>query len=329
MFPRRLRLDRRVVATATAFILTIGSGVALPADYPTHPVKVITQGAAGSGPHVVARIVADHLARAWGTAVPIVNQTGGGGLIAAQTAAVAEPDGHTLYLPTITSFVILPEMHDKLPVDLHRQFVPIGIVAELPMVVAVAPGLGINTLADLITRAKEKPGELFYAANNRGSLPHLTGELLRRSSGIDMSFVPYPGATAGLRDLVGGRVSVIVESVGALAGAIKGGTVKPIAVASAQRLQSLPDVPTVAETTPGFTAVGWLSLMAPANTPPAIVGKVSADLQAVLRDRDLRARLEELGAVARPTTSEETAAFIRSEEQRWRPVVRQLGLKTQ
>jgi tripartite-type tricarboxylate transporter receptor subunit TctC len=311
-----------------ALALVIGVVPAL-ASYPDRPVRIVTQGAAGSGPDVIARIVADQLARMWGSGVAVVNQSGGGGLIAAQTAAAAEADGYTLYLPTVTSFVILPEMHERLPVDLGRQFVPVGLVAELPLVVAVAPSLGVGTMRELIDRAKAKTGEIFYAANNRGSLPHLTGERLRRQADIELSFVPYPGAAAGLQDLMGGRVQMIIESAGALAGAIKSGAVKPIGVAAPQRLPSLPDVPTVAETLPGFAAIGWLALMAPAGTPKPVLNKIEADLAAILKNVEVRQKIENLGAAIRVLSPAETAQFIKAEETAWRPLVRQLGLKSQ
>lgn len=325
---RRQSIRNSSVAALLCALGTIAPA-AVAADYPAKPVKIIAQGAAGSGPDVVARIVADHLGRLWGQPTLIVNHPGGGGLVAARAAVAAEPDGYTLYLPTITTFVILPEMHDKLPLDFNRQFLPIGLVAETPMMIAVAPALGVHTLPELIARAKAQPGTIFYAANNRGSLPHLTGELLRSRTGSEFNFVPYAGVSAGLQDLMGGRIAMIVESVGALSGAVKSGTVKALAVASAQRLPNLPDVPTVSETTPGFVAMGWFMLVAPAGVPLAILHQVNQDLNAVLQQAALRQRFEELGAFVRPMSPQQTAEFIRAEQQAWRPVVRQLGLKTQ
>ena len=170
---------------------------------------------------------------------------------------------------------------------------------------------------------------MFYAANNRGSLPHLTGELFRNRTGADVTFVPYAGAAAGLQDLMGGRISMIVESVGALAGAVQGGSVKALAVASARRLPNLPDLPTVAETSPGFEAIGWFVLSGPVMIPAAIVRKINQDLNSVLDQPGLKRRFEELGAFARAMSPEETSEFIRKEVQVWRPLVRQVGLSAQ
>jgi len=170
---------------------------------------------------------------------------------------------------------------------------------------------------------------MHYAANNRGSFPHLAGEFFRTRAGIDLTFVAYPGAAAGLNDVRGGRVEMIVEGPAALTGALQTGAVKALAVTSASRLPNLPDVPAVAETMPGFSVVAWFALMAPAGTPEAIVRQVNRDLASVLRDSTLREKLETLGVYPRPMSTEETRDFIRLEQERWKPVIRQAGLTAQ
>ena len=299
------------------------------AEFPDRPVRIITQGAAGSGPDVIARLVAEELARLWHQQVLILNHPGGGGVVAARAAATAEPNGYTLYIPTITSFVIMPELQRSLPFDIVTDFTQIGFVAETPMMFGVSPTLGVDSLQAFITLSKQRPAQLFYAANNRGSLPHLTGELLRKQTGADVTFVPYPGAAAGLQDLIGGRVAMIVESVGALSGSVKGGSVKALAVAAARRLPTLPDLPTVAETVPGFEALGWFVLSGPAKLPPQLVQRINHDLNQALTQPTLKEKLLGLGAFARPMTPADTVAFIRKEEQVWRPLVREIGLATQ
>ena len=220
----------------------------------------------------------------------------------------------------------MPQMFPNLPFDLNRDFVRIGFIAEQPMVIAVAPSLGVNSLQDLITLAKKRPGEILYAANARGTLPHLTAERFGSQSGIELRFVPYAGAAAGLQDLVGGRISMIVESLGPLLGAIQGGSLKAIAVASAQRLPNFPDLPTVAETIPGFVATGWFPLLAPAGTPDWIVRKVGHDLRTVLDYPELRQKLADLATFTRPMSPAETTEFIRREQELWQPVVKQIGV---
>lgn len=322
-----MRMTGNLLAGLAIALLTAATAIA--ADYPSRPVKLITQGAAGSGPDVIARVVADQLGKLWGQSVAIVNSTGGGGLLAAQSAAEAEPDGYTLYVPTITTFVILPEMHDRLPFDLDRDFARVNILAETPMVLAVASSANIATLQQLVTQAKARPNELFYAANNRGSLPHLAGEMIARRTGMPITFVPYPGVTAGLQDVLGGRVPVIVESVGALSAVIQAGSVKALAVTSPTRLPQWPDVPAVAETVPGFAAMAWIALMAPARTPAGIVGKINSDVNQILANPDVKQRLRELGATTRPMSTTEVTEFVRSEVRTWQPIVRQIGLKGQ
>lgn len=317
---------RKLCFSAFALLLAGVARKALAADYPTRPVRIITQGAAGSGPDVIARLVADKLSRLWRQPVTILNHPGAGGVTAARAAAAAEPDGYTLYIPTITTFVIMPEIQPDLPINMTRDFVHVGFVAETPMMFGISPAMKTGSLSDFVALTRELPGGVFFAANSHGSLPHLTGELLRKQTGANITFVPYPGALAGLQDLAGGRIGMIVESVGALTAALRGGSVKPLAVASAVRLPSLPDVPTASETIPGFEAMGWFVLSAPAKTPADIVQRVNQDLNRVLTEADLVGKLQDLGAFPRHLSPAETQDFISKEDRHWRPKVREMGL---
>lgn len=298
-------------------------------DYPTRPVKLITQGAAASGPDVIARIVFDQLGRLWGQQVVILNTPGAAGSAAARQAAASQPDGYTLYMPAASTFIVMPEMFPTLPVDIYRDFDRIGLVAEQPFVIAVSPSLGVNSLPELVALSKKKPGEINYAANSRGTLPHLTAERLRGQTGADFTYIPYPGAAAGLQDVLGGRVSMIVEGLGTLVGGIQGGSIKPLAVTSLQRLPNFPDLPTVAETVPGFIATGWFALLTPSGTPQPIVRKVSQDLRTIVSLPDVRQRFLDLATFARPMSPEETTTFIRGEQSAWKPIVRQVGFGSQ
>jgi tripartite-type tricarboxylate transporter receptor subunit TctC len=295
--------------------------------YPSRPVSVIIQTAPGSGPDVVARIVGDRLSQRWGQQVVILNRNRAAGLVAAQAAAAAPPDGYTLYMPTSTALVILPVAHPNMPVNFERDFVPIGLISESPMIIAVSPTLGVNSLGEFIALAKRSPGQILYAANNRGSFPHLAGEFFRSRGGIDLTFVPYPGAVAGLRDVMGGRVGMIVEGPSALAGALQAGSIKALAVTSATRLRDTPDLPTVAETIPGFQVVAWFALMARGGTPSDIVHKVAHDLQSVLQEPAVIERFATLGVYPRPASPTDTADFIRSEQQAWKPIIMDAGLE--
>jgi hypothetical protein len=194
-------------------------------------------------------------------------------------------------MPAASAFIVMPEMFPTLPFDITRDFARIGFVAEQPFVIAVLPSLGTNSLAEFVALSKKKAGEINYAANSRGTLPHLTAERFRAATGADLTFIPYPGAAAGMQDVVGGRVSMIVEGLGTLMGGIQSGTLKPLAVTSLQRLPNFSDLPTVAETVPGFIATGWFALLAPAGTPEPIIRQVSRGLR---KKRNRVASLDDL-----------------------------------
>lgn len=318
---------RRAGAALAGLCLLAAALPAVAQTYPDKPVKLITQGSAGSGPDVIARIVGEALGRLWGQQVVILNQSGAGGSLAARVASQAAPDGYTLYMPASSAFVSMPEMFPNLPFDLERDFVRIGFVGEQPMIIAVAPNLPAKTLAELVALSKTKSEGILYSANTRGTFPQLTVERLTKVSGGHFTYVPYPGAAAGLQDLMGGRISMISEGPSALAGAIRGGKIRPVAVASEKRLPTMPDVPTAAETYPGFVATGWFAMLAPANTPDAIVHKVNADLQKVLAQPDVQKRFEDLGTYTRAMTPEQVTTFIHKEQDVWRPFAHEVGVQ--
>lgn len=289
--------------------------------YPSKPVKIISQAPAGNGPDVVLRIVADRLGDAWQQQPVIINRPGAGGLLAAEAAVAAEPDGYTLFDAITSTLLVLP-VTQHLSFDLNHALLPIGQLGEQPFVIGVAPSLGVNTLPELIALAKSKPGEILYAAAGRGSMPHLASELLRSRADIDIGFVPYPSTSQAVQDIVGGRISVIFESMSALEGPIKAGWIKPIAVTSAQRLPNFPDIPTAAETINGYRANGWFVLMARAGTPDTIVQKLNRDLRIVLGQHELREKLAKLGTYVHPMSAPETAQFIETEQKLWQPIAR-------
>jgi tripartite-type tricarboxylate transporter receptor subunit TctC len=315
------------LAAALAGLTALSAGAAEAQSWPTRPVKVIMASAPGSAPDVIARIVTDRLAQIWGQQVLIINRAGAGGLIALQALAAAERDNHTLYLPSSSSLVVLPETNKNLPLDLQKDIVPISLVGEQPFVIVANNQLGVSTLPELIGLAKKKPGELTYAANFRGSLPNMTGEMFRTKAGIDMTFVPYPGAPQGLQDVLGGRVSAMVEGLAAFTGALASNSVKPLAVSSPKRLPNMPELPTIAETLPGFNSSGWFVLLAPTGLPDNVVAKINADMRTVLENPEVRSRFEKTATYIRHLSPAETSKFIRDEQDAWRPIVRQVGVQ--
>jgi tripartite-type tricarboxylate transporter receptor subunit TctC len=296
-------------------------------NYPDRPVKIISDSAPGSAVDVTLRVIADRLSQSWGQQVLAVNHPGAGGAISARIAADAEPDGYTLYMPALSAFLAVPGKAANLPLDLPRDFTPIGSVVEQPMFIAVAPFLGVTTLPQLISLASGRPGEISYAATGVGRLTHLTGELLQYRTGIKLLLVPYSGGPShALNDVIGGRIGVIIEGYPGLAGAIQAGAIKTIAVGSAQRLPDFPDLPTVAEILPGFEAVGWQGLVAPVGTPDAIVRRVAADLHKVLDQSEVKKQVAMRGGYVRPMTPPEVIAFVRGQQQTWNPILQKLAL---
>jgi len=318
---------RSWIAIAALFGLAISAATAYAqADrYPEKPVTVISDAPPGSTPDVDARFFADGLSKQWGQQVVVVNHAGANGSIAARAASEAAPDGYTLFMPALSTFAALNTTAPNLPLRLPRDFLPIGFTAENPMFVAVNPALGVSTLPQLIALAKKQPGTISIAVTGVGRLTHLTGLLLQERAGIKLLPVPYnAGPAAALSDVGAGRVSMIIEGYSGIVGAVKAGQVKLIAVAAAERLPQFPDLPTVAETLPGFSATGWQVLVAPLGTPAPIISKVSADLSKVANDPDFKKRLANVGSYSRSMTPEQALAFVDKEQQTWLPILNKI-----
>jgi len=306
-------------------LLAIAIAGAAAQSVPSAPMKIIIGTGPGASPDVLCRVVAEALSRRRGQQVVVLNQPGGGGAIGIRAAGNAAPDGTTLYFALASNFIALPELRAALPFDVAREFVPVGYVGEHPLLIAASPALGVSTLPGLVALAGKRPGELNIAAGNPGSLLHLSAVWLRKLIGVDMTLIHYPGAPQAMADVLGGRVHVIIDALPGLAGAVQASSIKPLAVASERRLADRPELATVAETFPGFTAMGWFALMAPPRTPEPIARKVSEDLRAVLGERELRQRFADLGTYVRPMSGAELAAFIAAQQQLWAPVIAEIG----
>jgi tripartite-type tricarboxylate transporter receptor subunit TctC len=296
--------------------------------YPEKPVMIVSDAPAGSTPDVDARFIAASLSKLWGQQVIIVNHPGANGSIAARSATDGAPDGYTLFMPALSTFVALPSIAPNIPIKLPRDFVPIGFTAENPMFVAVTPGLGVSTLPELIALAKKQPGTISIAVTGVGRLTHLTGLLLQERAGIDLLPVPYnAGPAAALSDVAAGRVSMIIEGYSGIVGSVKAGQVKLIAVAAAQRLPQFPDLPAVAETIPGFSATGWQVLVAPLGTPAAIVSKIEVDLAKVVSDPEFQKLLANVGSYSHAMNAKEALAFVEQQQATWLPILNKISVK--
>lgn len=295
-------------------------------DYPMHAVRLISDSAPGSSIDVTMRVIAAALSQVWGQQAVLINQPGGGGAIAARGAAAAAPDGYTLGMMAFSDFVAVPGTADNLPIQVPRDFTPIGYLGGAPMFVTAAPWLGVKTLPELIALAKKRPGDLAYGSNGPGRLTHLTGELLQRKAGVRLLMVPYTGGTAQvLNDMMGGRIALAFDSYSGVAGAIAAGNALPLAVASAERMALFPDLATVAETIPGFEAAGWQVLVAPPGTPDAIVRKANADLIRAVTNPAVHKQLAQIGRDQNSMSPAETLAFIQNEQQKWAPIVQEIA----
>ena len=305
-----------------------GSAWAQSGDYPTRPVTMISDAAPGSAPDIDARFTAEGLTKIWGQQVIVANHQGANGSIAARFASQAAPDGYTLFMPALSTFASLPTVAPNLPLRLPRDFLPIGFTIENPMFIAVNSSLGVNTLPELIARAKKEPGTISIAVTGVGRLTHLTGLLLQQRADIQLVPVPYQGGpAAAMADVGTGRVSMIIEGYSGIMGSVKAGQLKTIAVASRQRLPDFPDVPTVAETLPDFFATGWQVVVAPLGTPTSIIDKVSADLIKVMGDPALKKRLGEVGNYTQTMNPEQTLAFVNQQQETWLPILEKISAK--
>jgi tripartite-type tricarboxylate transporter receptor subunit TctC len=302
-------------------------------DYPNKPVRIVVDSAVGSANDATARILADKLGEIWNQQVIILNQPGAGGSISARVASQALPDGFTLYMPATSVFLALPGgpgVAPNLPVELPRDFAAIGFVLQQPIFIAASPKSGINSIADLIARAKEKPNELSYASTGRGRLTHLTMELLQERAAVKLRLVPYAGGPAqAMGDVVADRVDLVLDAYAGLAGATQGGMVKMLASTSAQRLPGMESLPTVAETLPDFFVGAWNVLLAPTGTPDLIVRKVNSDLRSAVEDKAVSAKLAANGAFTRTMTPEDTVAFTLSQQKIWRPILEKVAHETE
>ena len=310
-----------------AAALLAAATVTAPAqNFPNAPVKLIVTTGAGGAPDVIARIVAEGLSRQWNQQVFVTNHPGAAGSLGMKVAGSSPADGYTLLFGLSSSFVALPEIAKSFPYDLVRDFVSIGFVCEQPMAVAVPASLGVNTLGELVEYARKRPGQVNVAVLSRGGIPHLTAEWIKMAAGLEWTSINYPGTPAGLSDVMGGRVQVIMDGLPSLAGAIAGGQLKLIAVGSAKRLPDHPDIPTIAETLPAIPrALGWFAVMGPPGTPEPVAKKISEDLRTVLSEPAMVKRFEGIASYINPMSPSELQDYIRTEQALWKPVIEQIA----
>ena len=317
---------------AAAIVSVLGSAGSASANdpaaaYPSKPVKLIVASTAGSSPDVVARLIAEQLSAPLGQAVVVDNRPGAGQTIGIKALAAAEPDGHMLLLGNTGALAINSALYRHLDMSMSKSFLPVALMVTIPNILAVAGTVPAKSVAELVAYAKTNPGKLSFGAS-QGTPPHLLGEYVRAKSGIDTVYVPYKGGSQALPDLLAGRIQIGADALPLMLPHIREGKVRALAVTSTTRLPELPDVPTLAEVgIDSYPPQTWMGLVAPAGTPRAIVGKLNAVVNDVLRSAPLRASLAKLGFTGRPGSPDDFARLIATDAQKWAAVVTLSGAK--
>jgi tripartite-type tricarboxylate transporter receptor subunit TctC len=300
-------------------------------DWPTRPVKLIAPTGPGHAVDIMARVLATGVTKTLGQPVFVENMPGASGFVGAQATARAEPDGHTLLFAPASLLTTNMYLFKSLPYDPTRDFTAVAMVCDGgPMVVTVNPDLPVRTIPELIAYGKANPGKLSYAVDATAGFGVAAGRLLNKLGQIGMVEIPYRSSPQMAQDTMAGTTQLMFGSMPPVAGAVKAGKLRWIAVSSAQRFPGLDDLPTIAETLPGFRIDGWFVVVAPAGTPGAILQKLNREIDAVFKSQEIRARALGFGLVVSDAgTPESTQAFIRSEQERWRGLVTELGMEAQ
>jgi tripartite-type tricarboxylate transporter receptor subunit TctC len=315
----------KVLLTVCACILAFHANAVSAEPFPDRAVRLIVPNPAGGSNDAAARLLARPLSELWSHPVVVENRAGAGGNIGAQAAAAAAADGYTYLLSSPGPLTINPSLYKKLAFDPKRDFVPVALVATVPIVLMVNPKVPARTVAELVALAKQD-GNMNFASSGIGSTHHLAAELFKKMTGASLKHIPYRGAAPAMNDLVAGHVPIMFDNLPSVIPQVRAGNVRALAVASATRLPSLPDAPTFAEAgLPGFEASSWFGLLAPAGTPLEVVAKVAIDVTAVLTRTDIQISFENIGAQPGTMSDSKFAEFLSKETERWSDVIRISG----
>lgn len=323
-------LTRRATLALGLMALTalpLGS-TALAEGFPERPITLVVPFAAGGSTDVVARIVAQKMSEDLGEQVIVQNVAGAGGNLGADNVARADPDGYTILMGTVATHALNPLILKTKPYDPEKDFAPISLLVVVPNVLVVNPELPAKNVAELLALLKAKPDEYSYASSGNGTPLHLSGELFKKMAGVSMQHIPYKGAGPALNDVIGNQVPIMFDNLPSSSSHIKAGTLRALAVTTAERAPSFPDVPTVAEAgIPGYETYTWNALFAPANTPQPVVARLNEAANKALKDPAVVERMKEFSATIVGSTPEELEAHVKAELAKWTPVVRDANVQ--
>ena len=316
----------RIIGTILAALAMAASAHAQPA-YPTKAITLVAAFAPGGGTDTAARLIAKELAVELGQPVVVDNRAGAGGAIGATSVARAAPDGYTLLLGTGSELVVLPAVRSKPPYDTLKEFEPVAEVGTVTLMLVAHPSVPANTVQELIALARANPGQLTYASFGIGSTNHLIGEFFTSKTGTNLLHVPYKGSAAAATDLLSGEVKLAFETMTVAVPLVKGGKLKALAVLSPSRSPRMPDLPTLEESGVAVATEGWMGVLAPKNTPPAIVERLNKAINKVLAMPAVKNAFDERGVTVVPTTPQQFGDFIGNEIKRWTAVVKTSGVQ--
>jgi tripartite-type tricarboxylate transporter receptor subunit TctC len=310
-------------------VLALTPCLAYAQAYPSKPIRLVVPYPPGGPLDIMARAIGQKLTEAWGQPVVVDNRAGAGGNIGADLVAKSPADGYTLLMGAVATHAINPTLYGKLPYDPVRDFAPVALVAQVPNILVVNPSVPVKSVRELIDLARARPGYLNFASGSTGSTGHLAGELFNTMAGVQMVHIPYKGGAPAMADLLAGQVQLMFDNLANALPNVKAGRLRALAVTTLKRSPAMPDLPTVAESgLPGFDLTTWFGLMVPAGTPPEIVAKLNAEIVRALNTKDMRERLEKMGAEPPVNnTPDNFAAFIRSEAAKYAKVVKDSGAR--
>lgn len=318
----------RIALCVAVITQSLFGALALAQGFPAKTVRMIVPFPPGQATDIVTRMLAERLTAAWNQTVIVENRAGGGGVPGILAGRDAPADGYTITVGTSGTLGVNPGIYAKLPYEPLKEFAMVGGMFTVPLMFVAHPSFPYNTVKELVDGAKKEPGKINWAIPGTGTSQHLTGELFKFRAGVDLLGIPYKGSGPGMTDLLGGQVTLMMDSLASALPHIKAGKIKAIAMTTAQRVPQLPDVPTIAESGfAGFEGVGWGGLVVPIATPKDIVEKIGGDARKILLDQAMQSRIAERGAIADPRGPAEFSAFVKEEITKWGDIAKKANIK--